>query len=261
MSTPRNLMDGKAHAVYAYGINHTAGGVNTLLTDSPKSFTCAAPAIAAGTVKRHVTSTTILADWRFDTFRDMAPYSTAVLAAVPDGVDLGSAPDIVQAPGDPAVYVADQTFKRHIVSPESLAAWRLTGADVKAITAAELAALIAGPDWPNAPLLAKDPANPAVYLLDSPLPAAPGPDAGSVSEEADAGGSASELADAGSFSGQVDGGSALRIDAGSSQIAPPTGSVGSTQGCSVAGASHSGGANWLAVAGMALLFALRSRRR
>ena len=158
MPAPRSLLDGHAHEVYAYGINHTSGGLNTLLTDSPKSFTCAAPAIAAGAVKRHVTSPTILSDWRFDTFTDMAPYTTAEIAAVPDGVDLGSAPKIVQVTGDPAVYVADETYRRHIVNPDSLSAWRLTGADVKAITAAELAALTAGPDWPLAPLLAKDPA-------------------------------------------------------------------------------------------------------
>ena len=168
MPAPRSLMDAKAHDVYAYGINHTAGGINTLLTNSPKSITCTAPAIAAGTVKRHVTSPTILSDWRLDTFTDEAPYSTAEIAAIADGADLASAPDVVQVPGDPAIYVVDGTAKRHVTDPTSLAAWRFTSADVKPITAAGLAALETGPDWPATPLLAKDPTAPAVYMLDVP---------------------------------------------------------------------------------------------
>ncbi|HEY8087196.1 MAG TPA: DUF1906 domain-containing protein [Polyangiaceae bacterium] len=168
MPTPRSLMDGKAHPVYAYGINHTAGGINSLLTNSPKSLTCTAPAIAKNTVKRHVTSTTILTDWRFDTFTDEAPYTTAEIAAVADGEDLASAPDVVQVAGNPAIYVVDGKAKRHVTDPASFDSWRLTTADVKPITAAALAALETGPDWPATPLLAKDPTAPAVYMLDVP---------------------------------------------------------------------------------------------
>jgi hypothetical protein len=176
MPTPRSLMDGKAHAVYAYGIDHTPGGTNGLLTNSPKSITCTSPAIAKDTVKRHVVSPTILTDWRFDTFTDEAPYTTAEIAAVPDGDDLSGAPDVVQVSGDPAIYVVDGKAKRHVVNPDSMTAWRFTSADVKPITAAALAALEVGPDWPATPLLAKDPTAPAVYMLDVP------PDATGVGE-------------------------------------------------------------------------------
>ncbi len=132
-------------------------------------------------MKRHVVSPTILTDWRFDTFLDMAPYTAAELAAVPDGVDLSKGPELVQVSGNPAVYVADGAFKRHVVNPTSFAAWRFTSGDIKAITASALAALEAGPDWPAEPLLVKDPSDPAVYVLDVPLPTAAEDDAGSAS--------------------------------------------------------------------------------
>lgn len=178
MATPRGVMDTKAHKVYAYGINPTSGGPNTLLPASPKTITCTPPAIPTGDVKRHVTSPTILTDWRFDTFVDESPYTTAELAAVADGVDFGAAPDIVQVAGNAAIYVVDGAYRRHVVNGASFAAWRMKSTDVKPITAAALAALAAGPDWPAAPLLVKDPSNPAVYLLDVPFPAPVVPDAG-----------------------------------------------------------------------------------
>jgi hypothetical protein len=253
MPTPRGVMDGAAHTVYAYGVNPVAGGANTLLSGSPKSVTCAPPAIAAGSVKRHVTSPTILTDWSFNTFLDMAPYDAAQIAAIADGVDLGQPPDLVQVSGDPAVYIVDGTYRRHVINPTSFAAWRFTSADIKAITASTLAALTDGPDWAAAPLLVKDPSAPAVYMLDVPLPRPPAPDAGTDDAGALNDGGAIVFADGGVVSEggiiQVpvpitDGGPVARMrpdsgtreadasneegDAGSAGGAP-----GSTGGCSV----------------------------
>jgi hypothetical protein len=166
MPWPRSLMDGAAHEVYAYGLNPTAGGPNALLTNAPKTITCTAPAVASGDVKRHITSPTILADWRFDAFVDQAPYTTTELAAIADGVDLGTAPRVVQVAGQSGIYVVDGPYRRHVINPASLAAWRITTADVTPITAAALAALQAGPDWPAVPLLVKDPSSDPVYVLD-----------------------------------------------------------------------------------------------
>jgi hypothetical protein len=241
MPAPRSLMDDKAHDVYAYGINHASGGLNTLLTGSPKSFTCAAPPIGAGTVKRHVVSPTILTDWRFDTFLDMAPYTTAEIAAVPSGDDLAVAPDVVQASGDPAVYVVDGGHRRHIVNPDSLAAWRLSSADIKPIAAAALAALVDGPDWPLAPLLAKDPSDPAVYMLDVPLSAPAG--------SPDGGGPAG-----------VDGGTVAPSgdDGGSGQWA--TANSGAGGGCAVASRRSSSGLGWLVATAGVVVVARRRRR-
>jgi hypothetical protein len=246
MSLPRGVMDSKAHDVYAYGINHTSGGMNTLLTGSPKSITCAAPAIPAGTVKRHVVSPTILSDWRFDTFVDMATYTAAEIAAVPSGDDLASAPDVVQASGDPAVYVVDNGHKRHIVSPDSLAAWRLSSADIKPISASGLAALVAGPDWPLEPLLAKDPSDPAVYLLDVPLSGAGGGDGG-------AGGSGSGggmAADGGTGASGDDGGWGSQ----------DTSNNGAGSGCAMAPPGTPGEASWLLLAAAAIPLVRRRLR-
>jgi MYXO-CTERM domain-containing protein len=246
MPLPRSVMDAKAHDVYAYGINHTSGGVNTLLTGSPKTVTCAAPAIPAGTVKRHVVNPTILSAWRFDTFVDMATYTAAEIAAVPSGDDLATAPDIVQASGDPAVYVVDNGNKRHIVSPDSLAAWRLTSADIKPIPAADLAALVAGPDWPVDPLLAKDPSNPSVYMLDVPLSGVASGDGGASSS----GSGGAVTSDGGAVGYGDDGGW------GSQDT-----SNGASSGCTMAPTGTPGGAAWLVLAAGAIALATRRRQR
>jgi hypothetical protein len=281
MTTPRGIMDGAAHSIYAYGINPTAGGSNTLLSDAPKSVACTAPTIAAGSVKRHVTSPTILTDWRFDTFLDMAPYDTAAVAAVADGVDLGQAPDVVQASGDPAVYVVDGIYRRHIINPASFAAWRLTSADVKSITASALAALTDGPDWSSTPLLIKDPTAAAVYMLDVPFPAPAAPDAG-----VDDAGSAE--GDAGAPIVFVDGG--VEGDGGVIHVPVPIGDAGhagkphsedaggtdddasdvdggadvtgagSVGGCEVAHGASSEGAAWLFLSAIGFVATTRRRR-
>ncbi len=247
MPLPRSLLNAQAHDVYAYGINHTAGGVNTLLSGSPKKITCAAPPIPKGTVKRHVVDPTILKDWRFDTFEDMAPYTAAELAAVPDGTDLAVAPDIVQVTGNPAVYVIDESHARHVVNPAAFSAWRMTSSDVKPITASNLAALTSGPDWQVAPLLVKDPNSPAVYLLDVPL-TMPGTDGGAGDSEGGAGGSVGENPDAGSD------------DAGGWGDVPS----GSSGGCSTAPVGRAGGSAWLLSLALVVFGAsrrVRARRR
>ena len=169
MAQPRSLLDDKKHEVYAYGID-SAGGANALLPNSPKSFTCAAPAIPKGTVKRHVVDPTILGDWKFDTFLDVAPYAKATIDALAVGTAIDIAPSLVQVKGDAAVYVSDHGYKRHVVDGASMSAWRFAFADVKSIDAAALAKLVAGPDWPKTPALAQGTGDPAVYVLDVPFP-------------------------------------------------------------------------------------------
>jgi hypothetical protein len=246
MPTPRGVMDGKAHEVYTYGIDDKPGNPSTLLTHAPKSVTCALPSIPAGTVKRHVLSPTILTDWRFDTFLDMAHYTDAELAAVPDGVDFGSKPDIVKAANDPAVYAVDGMYKRHIVSPASLAAWRLTGADIKPITAAALAALTTGPDWPAVPLLA-DATGPAIYMLDVPFSTPPSGDGG---------------ADGGATEDGAAVGMPMPTDDGGSGAAPPAdpGTGSSSSGCAVAHGTRTGDGAWLLLGPAAFVSAARRRR-
>jgi len=45
VAIPLGLQDGKAHSVYAYGVDDSVAGVKTLLPGAPKTFTCAPPAV------------------------------------------------------------------------------------------------------------------------------------------------------------------------------------------------------------------------
>jgi hypothetical protein len=245
--TPRSLMDGASHPAYAYGINHDPNGNNTLLTGSPKSFTCTAPPIPGGTVKRHVTNPTIFGDWNFDGHTDVAPYTAAEIAAVPDGVDLGFPPSLVQVAGTAPVYVIDGNLYRHVVDPAAFTAWRFGSSTVKSIQASDLAGLQAGPDWPTAPLLAADPSQPPIYMLDVSL------------EPADAG---APDAQSGSVR-PADGGTTVQ-DGGASTNEGP--SAGSRSGCAVAPAGRSSSPAWLltiiaAFAGSRLVARRRERAR
>jgi GH25 family lysozyme M1 (1,4-beta-N-acetylmuramidase) len=176
MTTPLGLKDGKPHEVFAYGIDE-AGGANTLLTGSPKSFTCAPPPPPANVVKRWITSPTALGAWRFSTLDDLAHYSDAVIATFPKGADLPLAPTVVIADdGSPSVWVVDGSERRHVIDPASMAAWRFA-APVK-WPAAKVNALTHARDFPSAPMLVQGGA-PAIYMLDSAPPAAADAGAGS----------------------------------------------------------------------------------
>jgi hypothetical protein len=249
MPTPRSTLNGASHSVYAYGINHTSGGANTLLTNSPRNYTCPAPAIPAGDVKRHVTNPTIFGDWQFDGFTDMASYTTAEIGAVPDGVDIGAPPSLVQVTGTAPVYVVDGNFYRHVVDPASFSAWRFTTAQVKSITASALGALQPGPDWPAAPLLVNDPSAPPVYLLDVPLVAPAG-----ATPAGDAG--AGAPGDGGSPSVGLDGGPSWQPEGGSNGDA----STSQSGGCSLTRTGGRGEIAWGSWLAIAAILAVRSRR-
>ncbi|MDB4995568.1 MAG: putative exported peptidase [Myxococcaceae bacterium] len=230
-STPRGTMDGAVHSVYAYGVD-TKGGADARLTNAPKSITCTAPAIGANAIKRAVPDAAALKSWAFDTFVDMAPYSTADLAAVSNGVAIEEAPTLVQVAGQPDIFVVDGTEQRRIVNPTSFAAWRFTTASVKPIAAADLAALSKGFDWPVTPLLVKDPTADTVYMLDTSVALSPG-GAGEVP--------------AGNASPSDDAGTASNGDAN-----------GGSSGCTASPKSNDAGA-WLLVPFAALACARRRR--
>ncbi len=286
MAAPRSLMDGDAHKVYAYAVNPVAGKPSALLTNAPKSMTCTAPAIPAGQVKRHVTSPTILGDWKFDTFTDEAPYKTAEIADVTTGVDLASGPSIVRVAGQDPIYVIDGSFKRGITDAASFVAWRMTAAEVKTVTASDLHAYDEGPSWPAAPLLIKDPTAPSVYMLDVALPkprdgggggppdSGPilGPDGSILYDGAfgpaldDAGLVLDASAGAGFLGAILDG--SISSTPGAAPTPPPDASSGdasshgsamSSGGCSIGRFSGAGDGAWAVVLGIAAL-ARRKRR-
>jgi hypothetical protein len=232
MSTPRGTMDGAAHSVYAYGID-TTGGTNPLLSDAPKSVTCTAPAIGPKEIKRALPDAASLASWSFSTFFDMAPYTTAELAAVKSGPALEATPKLVQVPGQADIFVVDGSARRKVVDMTSFGAWRFTTASVEAVDVVKLATWTEGIDWPTTPLLVKDPTAATVYLLDTAEP-----DANEVAP------TRTTFADAG---GREGGGF------------PTNGDSGASSGCSASAPSPRGQA-WLFVPFAAIAVARRRRR-
>lgn len=164
------FFDGNAHTVHAYGID-SEGGSNTLLSGSPLSFTCTAPApplAAADGVKRHVTSPDVLTAWGLG-FDDVYALGDDVSDVFYESDSWPTAPRLVRADGDPAVYLIDTLagvdVKRHVTSPDSMAAWRLRFDAVELLTLPELDAIALGAPLPAAPFLFRD-TGPEVYLLD-----------------------------------------------------------------------------------------------
>ncbi len=180
---PLGMLDAKEHTVYAYGID-TQGGENPELTASPKKFTCpnAKPPLDVHKgVKRHVVDPASMTAWSFSSLTDVAPEPAAVVAAYPESAAWAEKPALVQADdGTPSVWLLDGEVKRHVVSPDSLAAWHRTFAEVVKTPAAKVNAIAQGPDLPATPFLIVG-TGPAIYVLDvapATPPAPPGSDAG-----------------------------------------------------------------------------------
>ena len=233
LPTPRGAMDGVAHPVYAYGIA-TAGGNNPLLADAPKTITCAAPAIAPNAIKRALTDAAALTNWNFNLYEDMAAYSATQLAAVANGPVLATTPKIVQVTGDPTIYVVDGTERRAIKDMTAFTAWSFTSDEITAISAADLAALTAGIDWPATPLLVKDPNVATVYMLDD-----------TTAADGGLGGTAPSGSTTGAGSGVASGAN--------------NGDSGGSSGCSASPSSTNASA-WLMLPFAALVFARRRRQ-
>ena len=180
IAAPLGMQDGKAHDVYAYGID-TQGGANSLLTDAPKSFTCpnaTPPLDALHGVKRHVVDPTAMTAWKFSSLTDVAPEPDAIVNALPASADWQEKPTVVQADdGTPEVWIIDGEVRRHIVSPDSLAAWHFTGADVVKTKAATVYSFAQGADLPASPFLLQG-SGPAIYVLDVAPGTAPSPPEG-----------------------------------------------------------------------------------
>jgi lysozyme len=163
---PIGVRDGKAHQVFAYGID-TMGGASALLAQAPASFTCGAPEPPLTTmngVKRHVVSPQSFTDWKFSSLLDVGHYDQPRIDGFPAGDDLPGTPQVVIADdGASEVWVLDGGKRRHVVSPASMVAWRFA-APVKT-PAAALRALAQGPDWRTTPFLVQGTA-PSIYVLD-----------------------------------------------------------------------------------------------
>lgn len=173
---PLGRQDGQAHEVHAYGID-TAGGNNPELASS-KTIQCpnATPPLApAAGVLRHVTSPAAMTAWGFSYLVDVAPEPDAVVSKYGQSADWQDAPALVQADdGTPEVWMLDGEVRRHVVSPDSLAAWHRSFDEVKTLPAAQVYAYAKAADLPASPFLVQG-SGPAVYVLDV-APPGPPPD-------------------------------------------------------------------------------------
>lgn len=183
IDVPVGMRDGVAHSVYAYGID-TQGGANTLLTGSPKSFTCenaTLPLTNLTGVRRHVVDPASMTAWKFSSLTDVAPEPDAVVNGIPQSADWGAKPELVQADdGTLEVWLIDGEVRRHVVSEASLAAWHRSFADVVKTPAADVYAYAHGPDLPATPFLMIG-TGPAIWVLDvapDMPPSQPGGDGG-----------------------------------------------------------------------------------
>lgn len=258
---PIGVKDGKRHTVYAYG-HDVQGNAASILTNAPKTFTCAPPAIPAG-IKRHVVSEAAMRSWQFDPLLDVAHEPKASVDAIVAGDDLPAAPTVVKSDdGSAAVYVIDGTEKRHVVNTKSLAAW---GFAVKTMAAAKLATFADGEDWPEAPFVLQGEGDAAVYVLDKVPPAPPGSEAeGTVSGNGTS--TNDDSTDTPNGADSVDDGQTGDTTGGSDpNAATANGDAangGQSSGCSASGSHGSSGNTGLFVlAGLGAVLALRKRKK
>lgn len=167
---PYALFDGKPHPVWAFA-KDSAGGRGAILADSPKSFTCAAPALPAS-VKRHIVSPTVLDAWKLDQFVDQLAVADAALGAIADGTKIDGAPVLARVDDGAGYYLLESGRRRRVVSEASLRAWRFDPATAIPKTRADLLAMESGRPLRARPMLAKGSA-PEVYVLDAPPGADP----------------------------------------------------------------------------------------
>jgi uncharacterized protein (TIGR03382 family) len=164
LAVPAGLRDGKRHEVTVYGID-AEGVENPALAGGGQTVRCDVPTPAASpteAARRHITSAEVLSAWGLHAY-DVAVLPDDTVDAYGDGADLSAAPRLVQADGDPAVYLVDGTLLRHVISPESMAAWHFTAEQIEPV--ADLDAFTVGADLPAAPFVMRG-TGPAVYVLD-----------------------------------------------------------------------------------------------
>ena len=170
-ATPRSLLDGKPHAVHAYGID-VSGGQNRELGGSPKTLLVPPPAVPASALLRKIQGPAAFGAWKLDAFSDVAPLPSdgaKIGAWSPDAPAFPAVPEIVRADdGTDGTWAIDTGVRRRI----TLAPWRLD--NVKTMPAPALFQLPRGADFPATPIVVED-VGPTFYVVDAPfLPAAVG---------------------------------------------------------------------------------------
>jgi len=170
LDVPLSLLDDKAHAVHAYGID-SKGGANPELASSPKSFQC--PRLKVSGVRRWIKNEASLVAWHLSFFADVMAVDDAVVNGLPDEGPLPDAPTLVRADdGSPEVWLVDGNAKQHVPNPEVAARWQLDLSKVATWKKAKVDALHTAPPVRPRPIAIRG-SGPAVYLVDDSLLSAP----------------------------------------------------------------------------------------
>ena len=170
---PPMTLDGKPHEVHAYGVDSTGTG-KTELAQSPQTMTCTTTVTG---VRRHIVSPDALAAWKLGPL-DILTMSDGAYGALTKSDDLPDAPVTIRGDdGAPEVWILDGNTKRHVIDPESAAAWRFDlGASVVK-PASYIASLKTGLPWPARPFCVRG-SGAAIDLLDTSPNASPSSDGG-----------------------------------------------------------------------------------
>ena len=149
--------------------------------------------------------------------------------------------------GTPEVWVIDRGKRRHVIDPDSLAAWRLS---VTKTPAAMVYANPKGADWPATPDLVQGTAA-NVYMLDVDTEHQHSGNGGGGSNEGSGGSSGAGTHHQPSGSG---GGGGANVGGGD-------GDVSADSGCSSSGRGGGSSGVWFAALGFALAAAKARRRK
>ena len=248
---PYGFMDGRDHAVFAYGVG-AAGGP---LSGIPATLHCdPAPLPFPNGVRRHVTDPMSYGAWQFAD-SDISAIGDAAIGALPESDPWPSHPQLFAAAGDPAVYLRDvrngSPARRHVPSPDAMSAWRLDWGMIASVDLATRDTFAGDAPIAARPYLVRR-SDGAVYVIDAPPPAPPPVDAGDLTTS-DAGMRAA--GDAGVQ--RIGDGGVVRALGDASHVIGA--SRGTASGCSAGPSNHGSSWHWL-VALAALLSARRASR-
>jgi len=113
--------------------------------------------------------------WGFSLL-DLRGWSDETIASYERGPAL-EAPRLVSAPEDPAIYLIDRGFRRHVPNPKALRGFHLHTKPVEELPRAEVDAFPEGPPLTQFPFVAVSPAPEHVpFLVDHRLPDPPSPE-------------------------------------------------------------------------------------
>jgi hypothetical protein len=125
-----------------------------------------------------VADPTVLAAWHLQPLTDVAHFTDAAVAAIPNGPDTPDAPSLVEADfeGSKAVFIVDGAELRHVQNPASVTAWHFDPSTLVVNPPPQIATLPQGLPWPETPFFVQS--TTAIYMIDVTTAPAPAPDAG-----------------------------------------------------------------------------------